>query len=109
MTDLGTTEKRKMYLIPVGEGFFEPYVGSEPWSGGTVTVDGDMMPVEQRAISWCTTHSSSGQGPSPRGVACHYSALRQATKLRDRLSGLDILEPCEFSTGRPEHKWWVDV
>ncbi len=101
---VGRRMKRTVYRIPEGEGFHTPYVGNEPWTEGTVTVDGDMMPVEQEAILWCTTHSSSGQGPSRRGVACHYSALRQATK-----RGLDILEPCEFSTGGPEHKWWVDV
>ena len=57
-----------------------------------------------QAIVWCTAHSSTGQGPSRRGVVCHYSALRQATK-----RGLDILEPCEFSIGGAKHKWWRDL
>ncbi len=103
MSDLGTIEKRTIYRIPEVEDFYSPYV-SGLWPSGKVTVDGDMVPVEQQAITWCTTHSSSGQGPSRMGVACHYSALRQATK-----RGLDILEMCEFSDGGLEHKWWRDL
>ena len=56
----------------------------------------------QRPITWCITHSSSGQGPGRLGDTCHYSALQQATLKK-------IPGPCEFSTGGPDRLWWVDV
>ena len=100
MTDIGTIEKRTVYRIPEGEGFHSPYVGSEPWSEGTVTVDGDMMPVEQQAIPWCTTHDISKDIPNPNPAAdrpgdCFLAEYREGE--------------CVISTWGPDHKWWVDV
>ncbi len=106
MTDIGTIEKRTVYRIPEGEGFHTPYVGSEPWPEGTVTVDGDMMPVEQQAIPWCTTHDSPAHMyrayslPPTKSTHCHI-----AHKLGKPHRGTD----CDWSLGGPEHKWWVDV
>ncbi len=97
MSDLGTIEKRTVYQIPEGEGFHSPYVESEPWSEGTVTVDGDMMPVEQHAIPWCITHDM------------------KAVIVQDGIRGFCPLlgkrndDPCVVSQGGLEHKWWVDL
>ena len=32
-----------------------------------------------RTVRWCVAHDSNGQGPGLDGMACHYSALYQAT------------------------------
>ncbi len=97
---------RTVYRIPEGEGFHSPYVGSEPWSEGTVTVDGDMMPVEQQAISWCTFHhrplgTGAGGGDfNPMDETCAYPPEN---------APMPEIYDCVISTGGLGHKWWVDL
>ena len=106
MTDIREIEKRTVYRIPDDFMVHAPYVRSEPWTEGTVTVDGDMMPVEQQAIPWCTFHdrplgTGAGGGDfNPLDEAC---AVPPTTK--DTLGLYD----CVISTGGPSHKWWVDL
>ena len=87
-------EIRIIYQIPEGEGFHSPYVGSEPWSEGTVTVDGDMKPIKQTAIPWCITHNQSAE-------------RRTDGVWLNECPG-DAVE-CKISTGGPRHKCWEDI
>ncbi len=96
MTDLGTIEKRTIYQIPEVEDFYSPYV-SGLWPSGMVTVDGDMVPVEQHAIPWCTFHHR------PLGTD-----FKTCAHPPEKVPMPEIYD-CVISTGGPEHKWWVDV
>ena len=96
MTDIQEIEKRTVYRIPDDFMVHAPYVGSEPWTEGTMTVDGDMMPVEQQAIPWCITHDLKYDEATFEGIQyCDDGTL--------------MGEPCHISTGGPHHKWWVDL
>ncbi len=101
MSDLGTIEKRTVYQIPEGKDLYSPYVGSDPWPERTVTIHGDMLPVEQHAISWCTFHNSPEKGG---GFCWHNHDVLLNPKVP-----LVRLGDCVISTSGPEHKWWVDV
>ncbi len=106
MSDLGIIEKRTIYQIPEGEDLYLPYVGSDPWPERTVTIHGDMLPVEQQAIPWCTFHrrplgTGAGGGDfNPMDETCAHPP--------ENVPMPEIYD-CVISTGGPEHKWWVDV
>ncbi len=97
MTDIGTIEKRTVYRIPEGDSKFPLlYVGTDPWPEGTVVIDGDMMPVKQQAIPWCTDHDRM-----------YEKGVWEGSTFCDK--GTMMEGPCHISTGGPDHKWWVDL
>ena len=105
MTDIGTIEKRTVYRIPEGNSKFPSlYVGTDPWPEGTVVIDGDMMPVEQDAIPWCTFHKR----PLGTGAGGDY-LMSEVCAAPPTETDIPEIYDCVISTGGPEHKWWVDV
>ncbi len=102
MTDIGTIEKRTVYRIPEEEGFHSPYVGKDHQL--VFGVDGDMMPVEQDAIPWCTFHKR----PLGTGAGGDY-LMSEVCAAPPTETDIPEIYDCVISTGGPEHKWWVDV
>ena len=62
-------------------------------------VDSEGLEIRQEAIPWCTTHDSKVASPPPL-LTCEWVLAHW--------DDVATIQPCNPSTGGPDHKWWRD-